>query len=222
VVEPQEITRRLLFLAALACSSLAHAATELPATASVTAYLAAVQDAAARQDLRGELATAEAGVRAHPADGALTAAWASALLRAGDFAQATQVLADQCAARGAQAADQAALVSAVQRWQAADPPRTAQTSGWQRLVAAWQTDPSGGPRQRCQQAALQALQASQQPGGLPPGHHQEQGGTAAGAVDPTAPPRRSPLQPTPQTWLWVGISAVVFIGGASWLTRKQR
>lgn len=185
-------------------------AEDLPAAVSATDHLARIADAVARNDMRGELSAAQAAVQSYPADAQIHAAWVAALLRAGDYGRAVAVLADDCAAHGARPADRDALVAALTQWRTADPSRPGQLSGWQRVLGGW-PEPAAqdDPRQHCQRHAVQALR---------------QAATAAPPSRPaeTTPARRSPLQPTPATWWWVGVSAAVFIGGASWLTRKQR
>lgn len=206
------LIRLVLSAIMLVIASLAAAALAQPAPSTPVA------------DPRAALELARARAAAEPSSAAAQLALAQALQRAGKFAEARQLLASTEQIQPGYPAVAAALSALLTEWHAADPPHPGQASAYADACAAAKAQlgaPAGDRLAQLTHATCVRLANADAAA--------ERAAPVAGGTDgkktPTAPKELGPgLTPEKVLRIWVitALGAAVFIGGATWLTRKQR
>ncbi len=211
------LIRLALSIAALAAVSLAAAAVAQPPPSPAVG------------DPRAALELARARAAAEPASPAAQLELAQALQRAGLFAQALQALARTEQLQAAYPAIDAALSGLLTEWHAADPPRPGQASAYADACAAakGQLGAPAGDRlaqlahATCARLASADLLAERAAERAAPAPAAAAGAPAGLAVAGQERPGLT-QEKLVRIWVITAIGAAVFIGGATWLTRKQR
>ena len=201
----------------------------LPAIMLVTASLAAAAVAQPASsppvaDPRAALELARARAAAEPSSAAAQLALAQALQRTGNFAEALQALARTEQIQAGYPAVDAALSALLTEWHAADPPHPGQASAYADACAAAKVQlgaPAGDrlaqlAHATCVRLANADLAAER---AAPVGDARD--GKKTQAVPKELGPGLTP-EKVLRIWVITAIGAAVFIGGATWLTRKQR